>query len=84
MGTPTDGDWERMRVHIARLRNQLWDATRQMELVQRTFPRDRLVGRARKDVSAALHESYLAMTVWKEARGAPILQAPDAPSPASD
>lgn len=62
-----DGDLRRMRVQLARLRNQLWDASRQMDLVGRVFPKDARVGRARKDVSAALHGAYLTWRILEDA-----------------
>lgn len=82
--TPGYGDWQRMRVLVSRLRNQLWDASRQMDLVRRTFPKDRTVGRASKDVSAALHGSYLVMEWWKEFNDGPFFQAPDEASSTQD
>lgn len=47
-----------MRVQLAKLRNQLWDASRQMDPVYKAFPRLPSIRRARKDVNAALHGAY--------------------------
>lgn len=46
-----------LRVRIAKLRNQLWDASRQVDRVSRTLP-GRELKRAAKDVSSALHAAY--------------------------
>lgn len=52
-----------LRVRVASLRKQLWDASRTLDKLQAS-PLGKLgdVKRARKDVSAALHASY---EVWR-------------------
>lgn len=63
-GSPRN--WQELRVLLSRLRNQLWDASRTMDKVQRVFPKDKTVTRARKDVNAALHEAYLVYMFVRE------------------
>lgn len=57
---------EKMRVLVAQLRKRLWDASRQMDLVRRVFPKDARVARAQKDVSAALHGSYVVFALLRD------------------
>lgn len=55
-----------MRVSVARLRQQLWDASRQLGRLQVAQPKHPELRRAVKDVNAALHGSY---EVWREFEG---------------
>lgn len=55
-----------MRVSVAHLRNQLWDASRAMDRLRVTLAKDPNFKRADKDVKAALHGSY---EVWRELGG---------------
>lgn len=57
---------DNLRVQLRNLGRQLWDASRTMDLVQRVFPKDKRVTRARKDVSAALHGHHVLLVTLRE------------------
>lgn len=66
-----------LRVRVANLRKQLWDASRTLDKLQAS-PLGKLadVKRARKDVSAALHGSYEVWRLIEDAYPAPPFFGP--------
>lgn len=75
-------DVEKLWLQLGSLHRQLWDASRQMDHLQRLLPKDPVVRRARKDVNAALHGCYVAQRGIKDAF--PSLPARFSPPPPED
>lgn len=78
----TDGGNVELWMLLGRLRGQLWDASRQLDAVQRGFPKDVKVRRASKDVKAALHSAY---TLWRAVKDGETIYSPGlSEGPSSD
>lgn len=82
--TATDGRDAELWMLLGRLRGQLWDASRQLDAVQRGFPKDVKVRRASKDVKAALHSAYILWRAVKDGQTVTFPGTPQADTVGSD